>query len=231
MRILLVEDDPDLGDVVDRTLRREGFDTAWCTDGNDALDRLAVEAFDLAVLDLMLPGTDGLTILREIRKESRIPVLLMTARGALEDKLSGFGAGADDYLPKPFALPELLVRIRALERRAYGSDRQIEAGPLSLFPERREVRVDGQALALSPREYDLLEMFVLNRGRLLTRDQLFRRVWSLDSDAGLQMVDVYVHYLRQKLAARTPAQLIETVRGTGYRFAALDPGPGRRSGP
>lgn len=214
MRLLLVEDDALLGEAVRVALRREGYNVDWVKDGDDAI--LAAELHDhgLIVLDLGLPGKDGLTVLREWRRGRRsVPVLILTARDDLASRVAGLDAGADDYLVKPFDITELLARLRALRRRSGG-----EAGPttrvgtLEIEPATRTVRVDGQVVDLSPREYALCLDLTEHAGRVRTRTQLESALYGWDDELNSNAVEVHIHHLRRKIGSAR----IKTVRGVGY---------------
>ena len=221
--VMVIEDEKEIRDLVRYNLEREGFRVSAAADGDTGLDQLFAERPDMLVLDLMLPGKNGLEILRELRSEAttrELPVLVLTARGAEMDKLLGFDHGADDYLTKPFSPRELIARVRALLRRSRPSrdPAALEFGELRIDPLAREVRMAGSELVLTPREYDLLVFFVQNSGRVLTRDELLRKVWGYDYIGDTRTVDVHVRRLRMKLGEQN--RLIETVTGVGYKFIA-----------
>ena len=221
--VMVIEDEKEIRDLVRYNLEREGFRVSAAADGDAGLDQLFAERPDMLVLDLMLPGKNGLEILRELRAEAttrEIPVLVLTARGAEMDKLLGFEHGADDYLTKPFSPRELIARVRALLRRSRPSrdPAALEFGELRIDPLAREVRMAGNTLVMTPREYDLLVFFVQNSGRVLTRDELLRKVWGYDYIGDTRTVDVHVRRLRMKLGEQN--RLIETVTGVSYKFIA-----------
>ncbi len=218
MRILVVEDDPLLADAVAKHLRREGYVVDVVSDGPTASEQAFVEDYDLIVLDIMLPGRDGLSVLRELREERvETPVLLLTARSQVEDRVAGLDAGADDYLVKPFALAELLARVRALLRRATGEhSAELTAGDLVLNPATREVRRAGQSIHLTPKEFALLEFLLRNKGRVLTRLTLAEHVWGDNFDVMTNFIDVHIKNLRRKIDTPFQGRLIHTVRGVGY---------------
>ncbi len=221
--VMVIEDEKEIRDLVRYNLEREGFRVSAAADGDAGLDQLFAERPDMLVLDLMLPGKNGLEILRELRAEAttrELPVLVLTARGAEMDKLLGFEHGADDYLTKPFSPRELIARVRALLRRSRPSrdPAALEVGELRIDPLAREVRMAGNTLVMTPREYDLLVFFVQNSGRVLTRDELLRKVWGYDYIGDTRTVDVHVRRLRMKLGEQN--RLIETVTGVGYKFIA-----------
>jgi DNA-binding response OmpR family regulator len=226
MRILVIEDDDRLARVIARVLGQEWFVVDLAHDGETGLDRALTGAYDALIVDWMLPGRDGLEILRELREECvGTPVLMLTARGELPQRVEGLNAGADDYLGKPFAFEELLARLRALLRRGERPmlEPVITIGDLTVDFEAHAVRRDGCAVDLSPREYALFETLLRNRGRVLSRDQLLERVWGYDADPQGNVVDLYIHYLRRKLESRVHGTepLIRTVRGAGYLIPAL----------
>jgi two-component system copper resistance phosphate regulon response regulator CusR len=222
--LLLVEDDPSLGQRLRLGLRQEGYRVLLVGTGGEALEVDAREAFDLVILDGMLPDLDGLEVLRRLREGGRsIPVLMLTARGETEDRVRGLDAGADDYLVKPFALAELLARIRTLLRRTSGArEKKLSSGPLDLDLVARRVRWSGKALDLTPKEFELLACLLNLRGEIASRQMLVREVWqaqgrftSLDN-----VIDVHMANLRRKLREVAGTDLVETVRGVGYRWRA-----------
>lgn len=218
MRILFAEDDAPLGALVSRVLREEGHVVEWARDGDAADAHLEGGGFDLAILDVMMPGRDGFQVASGRRERGdATPILLLTARGTVEDRVRGLDAGADDYLVKPFAMPELLARVRALGRRpSVTPSETLRAGPLALDTRARRASVAGRPVELTAREYALLELFLRNRGAVLSRTQILDRVWSYDYDGASNIVETYVRYLRRKLG---PAgAMIRTVRGMGYRL-------------
>jgi DNA-binding response OmpR family regulator len=214
MRILLAEDDTLLGEGVRTGLAQAGFAVAWVKDGAEAQDALAAEPYDAVVLDLGLPQLDGLSVLRWLRaKKNRVPVLILTASDAVEDRVAGLDAGADDYLTKPFALAELQARLRALLRRAKGqAEPLLRHGRVTLDPAARTVTLDGTPVELSARELTTLHELLLNAGRVLSRAQLEEKLYGWGEEIESNAVEVYVHHLRRKLYP----QLIQTVRGVGY---------------
>lgn len=215
-RILVVEDEPRISSFVEMGLRAEGFSTAVVEDGESALEMVRLGGFDLVVLDIGLPGIDGLTVLRRLRAEGHsVPVVVLTARDAVDDTVAGFETGADDYLVKPFRFAELLVRIRA-RLRAPGSAEEtvLRRGRVSLHLRSRRVDVGGRSFDLTAREFALAETLLRHPDQVLSREQLLSRVWGYDYDPSSNVVEVYVGYLRGKLGA----DAIETVRGMGYRL-------------
>ncbi|MFN2545282.1 MAG: response regulator transcription factor [Actinomycetota bacterium] len=216
MRILLVEDDHRLASLIAERLVTEGYEAVPTFTGPEGLRQATSSPFDVVVLDVMLPELDGVTLVRTLRQHGiHVPVLMLTARDAVEHRVEGLRAGADDYLVKPFAFNELLARIEALTRRL-GRDRGLRFGPLVLEPAARRVRVNGTPVELTAKEFDLLECLLRHRGRVLTRADLKEYVWDFSFDARTKVVDLYVHYLRRKLQEAGASDLIETVRGVGY---------------
>ena len=218
MRILFAEDDARLGALVTRVLREEGHVVEWVRDGDAAVAQLADGGFDLAILDVMMPGRDGFRVAAGQRaRGDAVPILLLTARGTVDDRVRGLDAGADDYLVKPFAMPELLARVRALGRRPSAAPSEtLRAGVIALDTRARRASVGERRVDLTAREYALLELFLRNPGVVLSRTQILDRVWSYDYDGASNVVETYVRYLRRKLGASSG--MIRTVRGMGYRL-------------
>lgn len=218
MRILVVEDEPKVASFIQKGLEEEGYAVDVAHDGEDGLVMALDGVHDLVVLDIMLPKRDGLGVLRELRnRRIQTPVLLLTARDAVADRVTGLDTGADDYLVKPFAFDELLARIRALLRRL-GGDRLVilTAADLTLDPATREVRRGEKKIDLTPKEYALLEYLLRNKGRVLNRARIAQHVWDYDFDTATNVIDVYINYLRKKVDADFLPRLIHTVRGAGY---------------
>jgi len=218
MRILLVEDDADLAQFIRKGLKEEQYAVDVATNGEEGLELALNTAYDLLILDIMLPKLDGLTLCRRIRaKGNMTPVLLLTARNTVEDKVSGFDTGADQFLPKPFAFVELLAQIRALLRR--GSSQQIvqlQAADLRLDPASHRVWRAGQEIALTNKEYALLEFLLRNKNRVLTRTAIIEHVWDISYDPMTNIVDAHIRALRAKIDRDFSPPLIATVRGAGY---------------
>jgi two-component system response regulator QseB len=217
MRILLVEDDRMIAEGVRKALRGEGFAVDWVEDGDAALSAAGSQPYDLVLLDLGLPKRDGLDVLRTLRSRGHaLPVLIVTARDAVADRVKGLDAGADDYLVKPFDLDELGARMRALIRRQSGrSDSTIRHGNLTLDPASHQVTLDGAPVALSAREFALLEALLARPGAVLSKSQLEEKMYGWGEEIGSNTVEVYIHALRKKLGA----ELIRNVRGLGYMIA------------
>jgi two-component system, OmpR family, response regulator MprA len=206
-------------DSLRRALELEGYDVELAADGEEALERLAQNGEpDAVVLDILMPRMDGLEVCRRLRREGhRLPVLMLTARDEVENRVAGLDAGADDYVTKPFALEELLARLRALLRRTTsGSGEVLRFGDLELDPKTREVRRAGEPIDLTRTEFSLLELFLLNPRQVLTRSVIFERVWGYDFGFSSNSLDVYIGYLRRKTEAGDRPRLIQTVRGVGY---------------
>lgn len=221
MRILLAEDDTRLAEPLAEFLEREQHAVTWVSDGRVALRALLQDPYDLALLDWMLPGRDGLTIVEELRRQqSPTLVLMLTARDSLEDVVKGLQSGADDYLVKPFRMAELAARVRSLERRADRpyTGRQLQWGPLLLDGDSGRVSVDGVPLPLTARERQLLEWFLRHPGRLVSRVALLDQIWSMEAEAGEETVKTHLNNLRRKLRAADSPDPIETVHGQGYRL-------------
>jgi heavy metal response regulator len=226
VRVLVVEDDQRILDFVRKGLEEEGYAVDVATDGDEALDWPAVVDFDAIVLDVMLPGRDGIEVCRTLRTRGvRTPILMLTARDTVEDRVMGLDSGADDYLVKPFAFAELLARLRALMRREpvlLGTT--LEVADLSLDTVTRQASRAGQPIALTNKEYALLEYLMRHPNQVLTRTMIAEHVWNFDFDTGTNVIDVHIRYLRRKIDDPYDLKLIQTVRGAGYRISA-DPAP------
>lgn len=225
MRILIVEDEPKLTRVLCRGLQQEGYAVDTAADGRDGLHMAVENPYDAVVLDIMLPVIDGFEVCRTMRaRNSWAPVLMLTARDEVSDRVRGLDAGADDYLAKPFAFDELLARLRSLTRRGVAERPAIaEVGPLWLDPARHRVEHSGTPIELSPKEFALLEFFLRHPGEVLTRTRILEHVWDYSYDGGSNVVDVYVRYLRSKLPEPNDASLIRTIRGVGYMLQGRTP--------
>jgi two-component system response regulator MprA len=219
VQILVVDDERAVRESLRRALELEGYEVELATDGLEALDRLRADVQpDAVVLDVLMPGLDGLEVCRRVRGDgNRIPVLMLTARAEVENRVSGLDAGADDYVTKPFALQELLARLRALLRRTSpATDDVLRFADLTLDPGTREVTREGDSIELTRTEFSLLELFLRNPRQVLTRSIIFERVWGYDFGFGSNSLDVYIGYLRRKTEVGDRPRLIQTVRGVGY---------------
>ncbi len=216
-KILLVEDEEKLARMVEMELRYEGYEVTKAFDGRSGLEQALSGKYDLVLLDIMLPQLSGMEVLRRLRRESDLPVIMLTARDSVIDKVSGLDSGADDYITKPFAIEELLARIRAaLRKRAVRSGKILTAGELAMDVERHQVSVRGQSVELTKKEFDLLHQLLENKGRVLTREALLDSVWGFDFVGETNSVDVYIRFLRSKIDEAFGIKLIHTVRGVGY---------------
>ncbi len=217
-KILLVEDEEKLARVVELELQYEGYEVEKALDGRTGLERAMSGQFDLILLDVMLPALSGMEVLRRLRKESQVPVIMLTARDTVVDKVAGLDLGADDYVTKPFEIEELLARIRAALRKRPGreSGEVLRAGPLVMDPQRHEVTVNGTAVELTRREFDLLHYLLENKERVISRESLLDHVWGFDFVGETNAVDVYIRFLRTKIDEAFGIKLIHTVRGVGY---------------
>jgi two-component system OmpR family response regulator/two-component system response regulator QseB len=223
MRILLAEDDPLLGDGLRAGLRQLGFQVDWVRDGEAAARELRAQPYEAAVLDLGLPRRDGMDVLADARRDGlKTPVLILTARDAVPDRIRGLDIGADDYVVKPVDLHELAARLRALVRRAHGQPQdKLRCGLIVLDPAARAVECAGEPVTLSMREFDLLHALMLNAGRVLSREQLEQHLYSWGREVESNAVEVHIHHLRRKLGS----EVIQTVRGVGYLLARESSGP------
>jgi two-component system response regulator MprA len=218
-RVLVAEDDRSVRESLVLAMSVEGYDVEAVPDGEQALGAVARAEPDVIVLDVMMPVLDGLTVCRRLRAQRcETPILMLTARHEVSDRVSGLDAGADDYLPKPFSLDELLARLRALLRRTSvsGADEQLRVADLTLDPQRRTATRGDRPLELTKTEFDLLELLMLNAGIVLGRDTIYDRIWGFDFETGSRSLDVYVGYLRRKTEADGEPRLLHTVRGVGY---------------
>ena len=217
-RILLVEDEEKLARMVELELQYEGYEVEKAFDGRAGLDRALSGEFDLVLLDIMLPALSGMEVLRRLRRESAMPVIMLTARDTVVDKVSGLDMGADDYITKPFAIEELLARIRAALRKRPAAQEapRLTCGPLVMDVERHEVTVKGTEVELTRREFDLLRCLLEHKEKVLTREALLDHVWGFDFAGETNAVDVYIRFLRSKIDERFGVKIIHTVRGVGY---------------
>ncbi|MCK4765268.1 MAG: response regulator transcription factor [Candidatus Aminicenantes bacterium] len=220
MRLLIVEDDKKVGRFLQKGLEEEQYAVDVCRNGNDALYYASVNEYDVIILDIMLPGKDGVTVCRELRGKSVLtPIIMLTALDSIEDKISGLSEGADDYLTKPFSFDELLARIRALMRRSQEYKTGVlKAGDLEMDPVKRTVTLSGQAVELTGKEYSLLEYLLRNKGRVLSPTRIVEHVWDMSYAGDRNIVNVYINRLREKIDRPSGRNLIQTVRGHGYKI-------------
>lgn len=219
MKLLIVEDEKRLCETIAKYFKEQGYTIDTCFDGNDALDYINGTEYDAIVLDIMLPGLDGISVLKRIRsKKLTTPVLLLTAKNSIEDKVDGLDSGADDYLTKPFSLEELSARIRVLIRR-HGVERvdnTIKVGSLTLDTDRKMAIREGKEIALTAKEYSILEYLMHNKGIVLSREKIQHHIWNYDYEGSSNIIDVYIRTLRNKIDAGFDKKMIQTVRGLGY---------------
>lgn len=218
-KILVVEDEEKIARFVELELNYEGYEVEKAADGRAGLEMAQAGGFDCVLLDIMLPELSGTEVLRRLRKTSPVPVIMLTAKDGVPDKVAGLDLGADDYVTKPFAIEELLARIRAVLRKTSGAAEDAESlscGAVTLTPARRSVSVSGEAVELTKREFDLLEYLLRNKNTVVLREKLLTDVWDFDFDGGTNAVDVYIRFLRQKIDEKYNIKLIHTVRGVGY---------------
>ena len=224
MRILVVEDALKVASFIKRGLEASQYQVDVEYDGEAGLNRLFTDAYDLMILDVMLPKMDGFRVVEAMRKQRvNVPVLLLTARGAVEDKVTGLDVGADDYLTKPFAFEELLARVRALLRRGVAGPEILEIADLHLDPAKHAVTRAGKRIDLTAKEFALLEYLLRRQGQVLSRSVIAQHVWGVDYDTFTNVIDVYINYLRKKIDSEFTIKLLHTVRGTGYVLKAEAP--------
>lgn len=218
MRILFAEDERDLNDIITKKLVSERYSVDSVYDGEEAIDILSYTDYDAVILDIMMPKADGFTVLRALRGAGKnTPVLFLTARDSVQDRVTGLDSGANDYLVKPFSVEELLARIRAMTRTAFGvADSLLSVGDLTMDSAAKIVKRDGKEIPLSSKEYALLEYLMHNRGIVLSREKIENHIWNFDYEGGTNVVDVYISYLRKKIDEGHDKKLIHTVRGRGY---------------
>lgn len=224
MKILIIEDEHKIANSIKKGLEQEAYVVDVAYDGEEGYDLAVSESYDVIILDLMLPKIDGITICRKLREEenNHTPILILTAKGSVEDKVKGLNVGADDYLPKPFAFEELLARIRALARRPRETiNPDLVVDSLSLNSVSYEVKRAGKSISLSKKEFALLEYLMRNKGKILNKDQIISHVWSYDSDILPNTVEVYIGYLRKKIdmGFKNKKNLIQTIKGFGYKLS------------
>jgi DNA-binding response OmpR family regulator len=224
LKILVCEDDVRLGRALKRALEEEMHSVQLVEDGQGALEFGVESSLDVIVLDVLLPGMDGFEVCTRLRADGvRTPILMLTALGAIEDRVKGLDAGADDYVPKPFALTELLARLRALSRRsikAAGAEASLQAGDITLDPSTHSAVRAGKEVYLTVKEFMLLDLLMRHKGQVLTRSQILDHVWDFDAELSSNVVDIYMHYLRNKIDKGFDRPLIQTIRGVGYRLRA-----------
>lgn len=224
MKVIVVEDNKKLARFLQRAFEEEGYAVDIIEDGSEALERISNDNYDLIILDWMLPGTDGVTVCRTLRSRGvTTAILILTARADVSERIAGLDAGADDYLPKPFDLGELLARARALGRRGTNTEGMVKVGPLVLDRLERHATLNGHPIDLTPREFALIAYLARESGRVVPRSELLRKVWETTYDPGSNVVDAHIKKLREKLCEFST--LIETVRGVGYRIVPAEPPP------
>lgn len=218
MRLLYAEDEEDLNKVVTKKLTEEGFSVDSCFDGKEAIDNVQFTEYDAAILDIMMPHADGFAVLKELRKlKKNTPVLFLTARDSIEDRVTGLDSGANDYLVKPFSFEELLARIRVLTREKHNlTENILSIGDLELNLSSHIVTRGGTEINLTSKEYQLLEYLLYNKEKVLSREKIENHIWNYDYEGGTNVIDVYIRYLRKKIDDGFPTKLIHTVRGAGY---------------
>jgi two-component system OmpR family response regulator len=225
MRILYVEDDPRAREYIQKGLAEHGYQAEVAADGDEGMTRALAESFDLLILDVMLPGRDGLSLLKDLRERGlETPVLFLSARGDASDRIRGLNLGADDYLPKPFAFAELLARIRAIARRRHGEplDGRIAVEDLQLDTRRHIVERSGVSIDLTPKEFSLLEYLMRNAEQVVSRAMITEKVWGYNFDSYSNLIDVHINHLRKKMDRDFEPKLIHTVKGVGYYFGRRD---------
>ena len=223
MNILLAEDDRRLGNLTKIMLLEEGHKVTWVTRGDEAYSQSSSAVYDIIILDWMLPGLEGMTVCRNLRNDGyHQPILMLTAKDAVADRVAGLDAGADDYLVKPFEFSELFARLRALSRRSEApiQDEIITVGNITLNRTGRTVHLDNEQIQLSTREFQLFDLLVRNRGHVVSRELIYDRIWGVNSDVTDSSIDAYIRLLRKKLADPQGAEIIHTVRGVGYKVEA-----------
>lgn len=219
MKLLIVEDKKNICQTIAKHLKDEGYAVDACYDGSDALAYIEGTEYDAIVLDIMLPGVDGITVLKTLRnRKLKTPVLLLTAKSSIEDKVKGLDSGADDYLTKPFSLEELSARIRVMIRRSGVEriDNVLTAGPLSLDTDKKTAFRDGREIPLTAKEFSILEYLLHNKGIVLSREKIMHHIWNYDYEGSSNIIDVYIRTLRKKIDADGDKKVIQTVRGIGY---------------
>lgn len=220
MRILVVEDEKDLNSIICSKLAKEGYNVDACYDGQAALDYMEAENYDGAIMDIMIPNKDGITVLREMRNAGiQVPVLFLTAKTETQDIVRGLDAGASDYMTKPFEFPELMARLRVMQRtQNQVNENVITCGSLVVDMNNRQAIRDGKVIDLTVREYAILEYIARNRNVVVTREQIRVNIWNIDDDVNSNVIDVYIRYLRRKIDDNYEEKLIHTIRGVGYKL-------------
>lgn len=217
-KILIVEDDLKLSRYIELELRHEGYETHAVSDGKAGLEEATTGSYGLVILDIMLPGMNGMEVCRRIRQNSDVPVIMLTARGETMDKIAGLDFGADDYITKPFEIEEFLARVRRFFRKKTEDEKEISSGALKINTDSHSCEYDGEIINLSKTEYDLCLYLMQNKERVLTREQILESVWGYDYYGETRVVDVYIRYLREKIDDKYGKQFIHTIRGVGYIF-------------
>lgn len=220
-KILIVEDEQKIARFLELELKYEGYDVVIANNGRDGLEKGRQEDIDLIILDLMLPELSGIEVCRRLRQTSEVPIIMLTAKDDISDKVTGLDIGADDYMTKPFAVEELLARIRVLLKRIKNNNEKsasqyLEIGKLKLYKNNYKIEYDGENIELTKKEFELLEFMMMNKNIVLTRDKILDKVWGYDYFGDTNIIDVYIRYLRSKIDQKYNVNLIETVRGVGY---------------
>lgn len=221
--VLIVDDDPHIRELVSVILAKEGYQVQQASDGNEAMDAMEDAPADMVILDIMMPNMDGWELCRNLREQYDIPILMVTAKGEMQDKVKGFHIGTDDYIVKPFDPQELVVRVRALMKRyRIATSQQVSAGGLALDRSTYQMNVNGEAVTLPPKEFELLFVLMSNKGRTIARGSLIETIWGYDFDGNERTLDVHVNRLRERFAGWGVSARITTVRGLGYRMEAVE---------
>jgi len=223
MRILLAEDEDKIAKFIIQGLKEEGYAIDHVLNGKEALSTLSIYEYDLLITDIIMPQMNGIDLVKNIREQNiKVPVLILSAKDQISDKVLGLDAGADDYLAKPFAFDELLARVRALLRRKADYKEKLEVGDLILEPEKHRVLLAGKVVDLTPKEYSLLEFLLRNKGRVVTRTAIIEHVWDMNFDSDTNLVDVFMSYLRKKVEPKGSGKFIHSIRGVGYMIKEND---------
>ncbi len=218
MKVLIAEDNVDMNEIIVKKLKAEGYDVDTCFNGEEAVDHILYGDYDIAIMDILMPVMSGLDALRTIRRQSNsTPVILLTAKDTIDDKVSGLNAGANDYIVKPFSFDELYARIRAVTRTAAGNTSNVyRCDDLTLDADTHVVKRGDREIELTQKEFALLEYLIINQGRVLSRTKILNHVWGYDYDGGTKIIDVYMNYLRKKIDGDSDVKLLHTIRGAGY---------------